>query len=349
MELRGTVQAGRREAAGFVSLPGVSGQLLSWAGTRPYPGTLNLRLEAPEDLARWRELRSGAGGWILPPLGTDLCPATCYPVLVQGSVPGTVVVPQVLGYPEDVVEVVASMHLRDRLGLEEGGPCRVRLVEDLRFECVAFDLEGTLVDFQWKLAEAEAELRAAAAGLGCDPALLARENYAGIRHRALDRAATAEARREVDRRFNPVYDRYDLDALSRWSPREGAAEVLRHLAFRGVRLALVSNIGRQAAHAALERFGLAESLGAVVTRDDVERMKPEPEGIRRALQLLGCDGPALMVGDSLSDLFAARNAGIPVAILAGGESDAAAIRAHSPEHRLSHLWELGPLATAPPA
>lgn len=93
------------------------------------------------------------------------------------------------------------------------------------------------------------------------------------------------------------------------------------ISYTGPLLALVTNIGQQAAGAALERFGLAQHLGAVVTRDDVERMKPEPEGIRRALRHLACEGPALMVGDSLSDLFAARDAGIPVAILADGKSD----------------------------
>ncbi len=352
MEFQGVVRAGRREAAGFVALPAVAARLLSWAGSTPFPGTLNVRLTSPEARARWRELRAGHEGWTLPPPDPEQCAATCFPVLVEGRVPGTVVVPQVPGYPEDLVEVVAAVNLRERLGLDEGGPCAMRLVDALRFPCVVFDLEGTLVDFQWRLAEAEAELRAAGAELGCEPSLLEKENYAGIRHRALDQALVVfdlpEARRAVDRRLNPIYDRYDLDALSRWSPREGAAEVLRHLASRGVRLALVSNIGRQAAQAALERFGLAPGLGAVVTRDDVVRMKPEAEGIRRALELLGCDGPALMVGDSLSDLFAARQAGIPVAILAGGESEAAAVRAQRPEHLLSHLWELGPLVTAPP-
>lgn len=331
-ELRATVESGRREAAGFVALPWVTAGLQERYGFRPYPGTLNLRLDAPEARSRWAGLRAGAGWWTLPPGEEGFCPADCRPVRVEAGAFGAIVVPRVRGYPEDLVEVVAAENLRDLLGLRDGDPCRLEFPPPPAFACVLFDLEGTLVDFQWKLAEAEAELRAAAADLGCEPEDLAAENYAGIRRRALERAASPETREAVDRRLGPIYDRYDLDALSRWRLREGARELLRDLRAGGAALGLVTNIGRRAACAALERFGLGHLLDAVVARDDVERLKPDPEGIGRALRELGSPSPALMVGDSLSDLFAARNAGIPVAVVSGGETPGERLRAHAPDH-----------------
>jgi HAD superfamily hydrolase (TIGR01549 family) len=327
------VEPGRREAAGFVSLPWVGERLRARYGFWPYPGTLNLRLEAPEERARWAALRASPGWWTLPPGEEGFCPAACLPVRVEGAVLGVVVVPAVPGYPQDLVEVLAPESLRQRLGLRDGDPCRLEVLPAPAYPCVLFDLEGTLVDFQWRLAEAEAELRRAAVELGCDPGELASENYAGIRHRALERAAPET----VDRRLGPIYDRYDLDALSRWSLREGAAEVLRDLAAHGLALGLVTNIGRRAAEGALERFALGSFFGAAVTRNDVARMKPDPEGIGQALRRLGKPGPALMVGDSLSDLFAARGAGVAVAIVAGGESSETSIRAHEPDHFLAGL------------
>lgn len=335
--LRGRVESGRREAAGFVSLPWVGEQIRDRYGFTPYPGTLNLRLHDPAQRDRWAALRAGPGWWTLAPGEEGFCPASCLPVRVEAGASGVIVVPRVPGYPEDLVEVVAAENLRGLLGVRDGDPCRLEVPPRPSFVCVLFDLEGTLVDFQWKLAEAEAALRHAAVGLGCDPTGLASENYAGIRHRALERAPP-EA---VDRALGPIYDRYDLDALSRWSLRDGARELLHELAGHGVALALVTNIGRQAAGAALERFGLGTFFGAVITRNDVGRMKPDGQGIGDALHLLGGAGPALMVGDSLSDLLAARDAGIPVAIVAGGESSADRILAHRPDYFVSCLGELG--------
>lgn len=339
--------SGRREAAGFVALPWVGQQVRARYGFTPYLGTLNLCLEDLGERTRWEALRSGPGWWTLRPGAEGFCPAACLPVRIAGTARGAIVVPGVPGYPNELVEVVAEENLRGRLGLADGDLCRLEVPPPSAFACVFFDLEGTLVDFQWKLAEAEAELRGAAAELGCDPEALASENYAGIRHRALDPAGSPEAREAVDRRLGFIYDRYDLDALSRWSLRDGARELLRDLADQGVALALITNIGRVAGGRALERFGLKAFLGAVVTRDDVGRMKPDGEGIRQALRRLGCPGPALMVGDSLSDLLAARAAGIPVAIVAGGESSMDRILAHRPDYFVSRLGELG--ATVLPA
>ncbi|MFU8857390.1 MAG: HAD-IA family hydrolase [Deferrisomatales bacterium] len=338
--LRGTVQTGRREAAGFLTVPWVAERLRGRYGFVPYPGTLNLRIETPEDQDRWEALRDGPGWWILLPEAVEFCDAACLPVLVQGKARGVIVVPDVPGYPRDLVEVVAPENLRERLGLRDGDPCLLEAPPAPFFSCVLFDLEGTLVDFQWKLAEAEEELREAAADLGYDRRGFASDNYAGILHRALDLAASPAAREDVARRLGPIYDRYDLDALSRWSPRPDAAELLADLRARGVSLGLVTNIGRRAAEGALDRFGLRPLLGARITRNDVTRLKPDGEGIRKALRGLGCGGRALMVGDSLSDLYAAREAGLPVAIVSGGECSEQTIRAHGPDHLLASLSEV---------
>lgn len=338
--LRGTVQTGRREAAGFLTIPWVAERLRARYGFVPYPGTLNLRIETPEDQERWEALRDGPGWWTLHPGEEGFCAAACVPVRVQGEAGGVVVVPRMPGYSRDLVEVAAVENLRERLGLRDGDPCTLEVLAPPVFACVLFDLEGTLVDFQWKLREAEEKLRDAVAELGYDRRGFTSDNYAGIRHRALDQAPSPEAREAVDRRLGPVYDRYDLDALSRWKLREGAPELLRDLAAHGVCLGLVTNIGRRAVEGALDRFGLRPLLAAVVTRNDVERLKPDGDGLQRALQRLECEGPALMVGDSLSDLFAARNAGIPVAIVAGGESSPEDVRTHRPDHLLASLPDL---------
>lgn len=118
--LRGVVRSGRREAAGFVSVPWVRQQLHDLLGRDPYPGTLNLQLREP-DLAAWRRRASTlAGGLTLPAPDDGFCDSTYFPVLLNASIPCQIVLPHVAGYPPDVVELVAGENLRDRLGLRDG-------------------------------------------------------------------------------------------------------------------------------------------------------------------------------------------------------------------------------------
>ena len=84
------------------------------------------------------------------------------------------------------------------------------------------------------------------------------------------------------------------------------------LAFAGkARVGMVSNVGRRALAAALNRFDFAPWLSPVVSRDEVTYMKPKAEGILRLLsdwQLAA--GDVLFVGDSRADVFGARAAGM---------------------------------------
>ena len=209
-----------------------------------------------------------------------------------------------------------------------------------RIVSVVFDFEGTLVDFQWQLAAAEAELRRAFAAHGYATA----GNYAEMWNAAAE-AAVPQGRLEALRRaLYPVYDRWDADALTRWSPRSGAAELLGRLAGRGVKTCMVSNIGRTALAAALGRFGFDRWLSPVISRDDVTFMKPRAEGALRALAELNTSpDAALFVGDSRADVFAARAVGMRVAIIRGGECEEAAFAATPPDFLMSQIDEVAGL------
>jgi phosphoglycolate phosphatase-like HAD superfamily hydrolase len=59
------------------------------------------------------------------------------------------------------------------------------------------------------------------------------------------------------------------------------------------------------------------------TSADVESTKPEPDLVLAALEKAGGDDPAVMVGDSVWDVKAAKAAGVPtMAVLTGGFSEA---------------------------
>ncbi len=201
---------------------------------------------------------------------------------------------------------------------------------------VLFDWEGTLVDFQWNLAQAVDHAQNELVSLGLDRASL-ENHYALLRNKSVVAASAGGvdwrvARDAVDR----VYDRYDYDALSRWSLRPGARSTLQFLGDRQIAAGLVTNIGRRAVERALSKFELETAFRVVVTRDDVSMLKPETEGILAALSTLGVSpDAALFVGDSTSDARAANKAGVPVAILAGGENGSEMIAVEKP----TFMWD----------
>ena len=209
------------------------------------------------------------------------------------------------------------------------------------YTAAIFDFEGTLVDFQWQLRPAEHELRRAFAELGFDGDAFANGNYATMWNAAAELLAQQGRMAELRRALCPIYDRWDMDALTRWAPRPGAADLLRRLVAAGARVGMVSNVGRSALASALARFDFARWLSPVVTRDDVTYMKPRAEGILRALahwQAAASD--VLFVGDSRADVVGARAAGMPVAIIRGGECEESAFADAPPDHMISQLSEL---------
>lgn len=79
----------------------------------------------------------------------------------------------------------------------------------------------------------------------------------------------------------------------------------------------------------------------IITTDDVEKMKPHPEGLHRILEKRD-PAKALYLGDNIDDALAARNAGVPfAAIIARGE--------HNYRQRAAAFRELGAIALLPTA
>ena len=116
--LKGKVVSGKREAADFTQLAWVREQFKKEFGFEPYPGTLNLQLEDQEDLSAWSEVRQGPGAVLEPEPG--YCAGRCYALSVEGRVSAAAVFPMVPSYPEDIVEILSPVALRERLGLSDG-------------------------------------------------------------------------------------------------------------------------------------------------------------------------------------------------------------------------------------
>ena len=104
-------------------------------------------------------------------------------------------------------------------------------------------------------------------------------------------------------------------------PFPGVVETLKTLHGAGTKLAVCTNKPQAATDALIGHFGLEHLFGAVLGGDAVAAKKPDPGHLHEALALLGRQPErAVMVGDSATDVAAARAAGIPVIVAAYGYS-----------------------------
>lgn len=122
----GMVVSGSGEGAYFLGLGWVREEIRRAAGFDPYPGTLNLRLIDGDALHRWGRIRKEAGEPLTPP-EPDSCGGRLIPVLVGGLIRGAVVVPEITRYGDELLEIVAPVHLRTRLGLRDGDKVRLTI------------------------------------------------------------------------------------------------------------------------------------------------------------------------------------------------------------------------------
>ncbi len=121
----GVVCSGVGEAAGFLAIDWVRDGMRHAFGFEPWPGTLNLRMDGA-DWQRWRARLFEHPAIVLAP-APGFCPARCFAVRLADRIDGAIVFPEVPGYPQDKLEIVAPLHLRTALALQDGDRLRVQV------------------------------------------------------------------------------------------------------------------------------------------------------------------------------------------------------------------------------
>jgi len=209
----------------------------------------------------------------------------------------------------------------------------------LRFEHVAFDLDGTLVDTGDDIA---ASLNHVLRALGRPALLLAQvTGYVGEGARRLvEQALGAGDAALVERGVALFMTRYGEHLLDASGPYPGVVALLDGLATRGVACSVLTNKPEAMSRAILEGLGLAARFVGVVGGDSLPTRKPDPAGLHR-LRALTSTPPerTLLVGDSAIDVRTARAAGAAFCGVAWGFAPDG-MRAAGPERVIDHPAEL---------
>lgn len=211
--------------------------------------------------------------------------------------------------------MASASHGVDSVGSVESG--------ELCLQAILFDLDGTLVetDNRW-VATLASKLVWLERVFACvDAKVLARHLVMAIETPA-NYAMSLLEHLGIGSGFFGLADRVRrAKGLATQDESElviGSQRLLRELRGR-YRLGVVTTRARPEAMAFVQRAALEDYFEAVVTRQDVVRMKPHPEPVHKAAKLLGVSpGACAMVGDTTADVKAAKRAGaFAVAVLSG--------------------------------
>jgi pyrophosphatase PpaX len=124
----------------------------------------------------------------------------------------------------------------------------------------------------------------------------------------------------------------------------GVAEMLAALGARGRRLGVVTSKRRWSTAQAFQAFGLAQWIPVAISAEDVQAPKPAPAPVVEALrQLDASPEEALLVGDGVFDIQAARAAGVRSAAALWGTLERAALLAAAPDYTVETPGEVVPL------
>jgi len=212
-----------------------------------------------------------------------------------------------------------------------------------------FDLDGTLVDsvyqhvLAWREALEAGGIRLAVwrihRQIGMSGGLVVNALLRETGHRV-----SGEEAARLQQIHAEAYSRYVFQAR----PLPGARELLDYLTRAGVPWAIATSGRAESARLTLELLGVGDEA-TVVTRDQVQHAKPDPDLFLAAAERLGVEiSTSVVVGDSVWDLLAARRArALGVGLLSGGYGReelerAGAYRVYNdPADLLLHLDEVG--------
>jgi phosphoglycolate phosphatase len=147
-----------------------------------------------------------------------------------------------------------------------------------------------------------------------------------------------------DRAYPIFLDLYAENTSKRSKLYPGVVEGLDYLQQQGYKLGCVTNKAEQFTVPLLRDLGVHDRFAIIVSGDSLPEKKPHPLPLLHAAEFFGvAPEQALMLGDSVSDVKAARAAGFQIICMSYGYNHGNDIRDANPDAVIDSMVELANL------
>jgi pyrophosphatase PpaX len=114
-----------------------------------------------------------------------------------------------------------------------------------------------------------------------------------------------------EKAVSDYYECYRTHVSTRGLVFPGITDLLRKIKRSGLRLALFTGVEKNMMEYTLNPFKLFDFFEVRITADDIQKSKPDPEGINLALSRIKANAKESMyLGDSPADIVAGKRAGV---------------------------------------
>ena len=214
----------------------------------------------------------------------------------------------------------------------------------MKLKAVLFDLDGTLIEFKFRVIELKKELFDK---LNDNNVIIEKrfqkESIQNICEEA-QRIMKNNANKECDRitsDMKEIIEKYEIEGLKQSAIKKDVFYVFNWLKKKKIKLALVTNNGRRSAEYAVNRFELIEYFDVIITRDEVNKWKPHPEPIQKAINQLKIESSeGIFIGDSKMDIQSSKSAGVKVASIPTGIHSKQQLDEEDPDYLIYSLLEI---------
>ncbi len=210
---------------------------------------------------------------------------------------------------------------------------------DKAYKLYLFDLDGTLVDTKLDIALAFQRVLGEA-GLNVPSLDEVEKAIGGGAKNAANKLTGLEgdALTPLLESFTSAYEEMCADHTEVYA---GGEALLRRLKGEGAKLAVVTMKFRAPTHSILRHHGIFDLLDEVLTFDDLEKRKPDPESLLLMMKRYGLKPEdVLVIGDTVTDLKYARNAGVDACAVEYGYGELEDLKSLSPRYMVESLLEI---------
>ncbi|MCS7126005.1 MAG: HAD family hydrolase [Aigarchaeota archaeon] len=204
-------------------------------------------------------------------------------------------------------------------------------------KAVVFDLDGTLLVHKLRLREAKEKFLEKLEELGLKGSWISTDMPLAHILSGLDEKDRALAFNILDN----VFEQFETKAVEEAELREDVREVLTFLKKLKIKMAIATNNGRKSVESILRKMLLEEFFDVVVTRNDVQDLKPNGKMLLETVKKLGVNiEEVIHIGDTTYDVLAAHENGIKCIAITGGAHSRELLLSSNPEFIVDSFKEI---------